>query len=101
MDEAHRTDAGHLAPGRADARPAAQQVIGQAGQRKFRCLAALFHGNGQRCFDGPALAALPHHGPELIRPLLGPDAVCAVLGRGEGERGHWVEQADEVLHLIA
>ena len=101
VDEAHRADAGHLAPGRADTRPAAHQVIGQAGQRKFRRLAALFHGNGQRCFGGLALAALPHHGPELVRPLLGPDAVCAVLGRGEGERGHWVEQADEVLHLVA
>ena len=101
MDEPHRAHAGHLAPGRADAGPAPQQVIGQAGKGELHRLAACFHGAGQWSRRIPALALLPHHGVQTILFFLGPDTVLALFRRGKGERSHRVKQAHQMLHLVA
>ena len=53
----------------------------------------------RRADTGP-FAALPHHGPQAVRLFLGPHAVLARFGRGQGKGCHRVEQADQMFHLV-
>ena len=98
VDESDRAHTGHLAPGRADARPAAQQVIGQAGKSKGFGFAVRPR---QRGGDGLLSAVLPHQRQQTVRLPLGPHTVLPGFGRGQGERCHWVKQPDQMLDLVA
>ena len=96
MDQADRADAGHLAPGGAQAGPFPQQAVGQAGQGKFRGLTG-----GQRGGGGLAAPVFPHGHPQALRAAAGPQAVLAVFRRGQGKGRHGVKDADQMLHIVA
>ena len=96
MDDAHRTHAGELAPGHAQAGGLAQQIIQKAAQGKLHALALLRQGRGAH----QALTAPPHtrRQPEPARSGKHQILAADVFGR---QRGSGEKHAGDVLRLVA